>query len=366
MKRRILHCIPGMGGGGAERQLAYLSRELVRLGWDVHVALVSGGPNMERLKQSGAAIHQLEARSNYDPGILFRLARTIDRVEPDLVQVWMLQMEILAAMAARYHRIPWIFSERCSEGAYPATLKYWLRQRMARHATAVVSNSTGGHEYWAGYLDNRTARYVIPNALPLDEIAATLAADPGLLGVPPSDALVLFAGRLTAQKDPETVIAALTRVLERPDTTAVIAGDGPLAERIGGLARQLRIEGRVRRPGYLDDLWGWMKRASVFVSPSLFEGHPNTVLEAAACGCPLVVSDIPAHREFLDEESAILVRPGDPDSLARAIADVLQNREAARVRAGRAARAVSPWSAARIAQQYQQVYLEVLGRCAAS
>jgi glycosyltransferase involved in cell wall biosynthesis len=362
--RRILHCIPGMGGGGAERQLAYLTRELVQLGWDVHVALVSGGPNYQRLEEAGGTIHLIEARNNYDPGILWRLARTIDRVKPDLVQVWMLQMEILGALAARVRGVPWILSERCSEPAYPPTFKNWIRQRMAASANVVVSNSGGGRQYWDVRLDARTAQYVIPNALPLEEIGAIRPADAQQTGLAPGETLVLFAGRLTEQKDPESVLAALATVLQRPQTVAVIAGDGPLRATLVSLAQQRGIHTRVRFPGYLENLWAWMKRASVFVSPSLFEGHPNTVLEAAACGCPLIVSDIPAHREFLDDRSALFVPTAEPDDLARAIAGVLDDPEAARARAARAANTVAQWSAARIAKQYEQVYVDLLDRLA--
>src|SRR5688500_553473 len=84
---RVLHCIPGMGGGGAERQLAYLAEQLPRFGWDVHVALVGQGPNFERLRASGATLHVLESRSNYDPRLFLRLVRAVGRVQPDLVQV---------------------------------------------------------------------------------------------------------------------------------------------------------------------------------------------------------------------------------------------------------------------------------------
>ncbi len=54
-------------------------------------------------------------------------------------------------------------------------------------------------------------------------------------------------------------------------------------------------------------VWALMKKASVFVSLSAYEGCPNTVMEAMACGCPIIVSDIPEHREILDEQSALFV-----------------------------------------------------------
>jgi glycosyltransferase involved in cell wall biosynthesis len=347
-----------MGGGGAERQLAYLSQQLVRRGWGVHIALLSEGPNFSRLQQSGAAIHRLQARGNHDPAILWRLARIIGRVKPDLVQVWMLQMEILGAFAAALRGVPWILSERCCEEAYPPRIKSQLRQWTGARATAIISNSRGGDQYWQRWAPPSVARYVIPNALPLDEIAAAPPVTDTQAGLSPSDRVVLFAARLADQKNPQTLVRALARLKERPDVVAVIAGEGPLMRVVVEQAKQQDVA--LRCPGYLQNVWGWMKRAAVFVSPALFEGHPNTVMEAAACGCPLIVSDIPAHREFLDESSALLVPALDPARMAAAIAHVLDDPGAAQSRAQRARATANSWSAERIAAEYETVYFEVL------
>ena len=362
-KGRVLHCIPGMGGGGAERQLAYLARELTRLGWDVHVALAAGGPNFGRLRTSGATLHLLDGRSSYDPRILVRLIQTVERVQPDLVQVWILQMEVLGAIAAQLKQVPWILSERCAEPAYPPTVKHRLRTWLAGGAAAVISNSAGGDSYWKERLNGSVLRYIIPNALPLTEIDRTAAATAETTGCAPGTKVVLFAGRLIAQKDPETLIRALVPVLDRPDVVAVIAGEGPLRERVSTLIRRLHLEDRVRLTGFVGDIWAWMKRASVFVSPTLFEGHPNAVLEAMACGCPLVVSDIPPHREFLDGESALLVPPGDAGPLGEAIVNVLAHPDAAARRASQASRIVRQWSLEKIACDYDRTYREVIAGC---
>jgi glycosyltransferase involved in cell wall biosynthesis len=359
---RILHCIPTMGAGGAERQLAYLCAELPTLGWEVHVALVAGGPNLERLRKSGAAIHVLRARSNYDPALPWRLWRLVRRVRPHLVQVWLPQMEILAGLASATSRIPWILSERCSAPAYPATAKTLARRALARHAGAVVANSAGGARYWEGRLPARVALTVIPNALPVAEIDAAAADGPDRTGLDPADEVVLFVGRFTAQKNLDALLAGLPPVLRRPRTVAVLCGEGPTRAAVQARVAREGLAGRVRLPGFVPDAWAWMKRASVLVAPSLFEGHPNAVLEAAACGCPLVVSDIPAHREFLDQEAAALVDPEDPAALAEAILGVLADPEAAARRAKSARARVESWSTAEIARRYDRVYRQVLGR----
>jgi glycosyltransferase involved in cell wall biosynthesis len=103
-----------------------------------------------------------------------------------------------------------------------------------------------------------------------------------------------------------------------------------------------------------------MKRADVFVATSLFEGQPNAVLEAMACGCPLVVSDIPAHRELLDETTALLVNPHKADALAEAILDVLSAPAAALARARKARAGVASLSIPSVARRYAELYESVL------
>jgi glycosyltransferase involved in cell wall biosynthesis len=358
---RILHCIPTMGAGGAERQLAYLCAELPALGWEVHVALVAGGPNLARLRESGATVHTLRARSNYDPALPWRLWRLVRRVRPDLVQAWLSQMEILAGLVATASRIPWVLTERSSALAYPDSVRSWVRPFLARRAGAVVANSAGGVRYWEPRLRPPMALTVIPNAVPLPEIDATPAAGPDHTGLDPAREVVLYVGRFSPEKNLDALIASLPLVLRRPRTVAVLCGDGPTRAAVQTSVIGLGLADRVRLVGFVPDPWVWMKRASVLVSPSLFEGHPNAVLEAAACGCPLVVSDIPAHREFLDPDSAVLVDTRDPTALADAILGVLADPEVAARRAKSARARVESWSPAEIARRYDRIYRQTLG-----
>ena len=358
---KVLHCIPGMGGGGAERQLAYLAGPLAALGWSVHVALGTGGPNLERLTAGGAMVHRLTAAGNHDPRLAWRLARLIARERPDVVQVWFVQMEVLGGIAAELTGTPWVLSERSAAQAYPPSPKNRARVLIARRADAIVANSAAGEAYWKARAP-RVPRFVIPNALPLDEIdAVSPSVSPGIQ-VKPGDSVVLFAGRFGPEKNVDSLVAALQEVVRRPRTMAVLCGDGPLREGLQAAIAGARLDDRILMPGYVEDLWPLMKRADAIVSVGLFEGHPNAVLEAMASGRPLVVSDIAAHRAILDDRSAFWVDPRDAVNIATTLIRVLDDPAEASARAAAARARVTGWSIRQAAAQYDHVYRQVLAR----
>ena len=353
-----------MEGGGAERQVTYLAEGLVDLGLDVHVALVSGGPNLPRLERTGAVIHQLGEgiRGNYDPRVLVRLLRVMRRFEPDLLQAWLFQMETLVSVAARAYTVPWIFTERSSELAYLPTIKNRLRTKVAARADAIVSNSAAGDLYWQSRVPSRVRRVVIPNAVPTEEIANVSPVSDEEIGPLAGRPLILAAGRLVPEKNLETLIRALAIVFDRHDAHAVFLGDGPLRSRITALLEHHGIADRVSLRGYVPNLLAWMKRADAFVSLSQFEGNPNTVLEAMACGCPLVVSNIPAHQELIDSTSGWLVAQQSAEETSAAIASILVNRPAALERVREARTRISMHTPQQIATRYARAYDDVLAR----
>jgi len=358
---KVLHCIPGMGGGGAERQLAYLAAPLTACGWSVDVALGTGGPNLARLTAGGAAVHRLRAAGNHDPRLAWQLVRLIRRVRPDVVQVWFVQMDVLGGIAAEVAGTPWVMSERSSEQAYPASLKNRARVFLARRADAIVSNSSAGEAYWRTRAP-RVPRFVIPNALPLDEIDATSASVPADVPVSSDDSVVLFAGRFGPEKNVGTLVTALREVVKRPRTVAVLCGDGPLRYRLRAEIAAAHLADRILTPGYIADLWPLMKRADVIVSIGLFEGHPNTVLEGMASARPLVVSDIPAHRAVLDDRSAFWVDHRDAAGVARTLICALDHPDEAAARAAAARSRIATSSIDHAAAQYDRVYRGVLAK----
>ena len=352
---RILYCIPTLGNGGAERQLSYLAGELLRTGHEVHVASSRGGPNLDRLNAAGVHWHCLGGVANRDPIIFLRLLALMQRLRPDVVQTILAPMDILGGAAALLTRTPWILKESSSAPLYVDGLRSDIRCALGRRAQGVISNSAGGNAYWQS-VRGAHALYIIRNAIPFAEI------DQATSGVARTNGekVVLFAGRLDDGKNVENLIRALAQIARETSFISLVCGEGPQRERLERLARDLCIADRVVFTGYVSNVWTLMKGADAFVSLSRFGGCPNVVLEAMACGCPLVVSDIPAHREIVDAHAASFVDPDNPEEAGRAIKVLLNEGGAARTRARSALANAAEWRIDQIAQNYERVYHAVL------
>ncbi|MEA1996618.1 MAG: glycosyltransferase [Gemmatimonadota bacterium] len=357
---RILHCIHGLSGGGAERQLSLLAPEMVRMGHDVHIAYLASGPKPPQLEASGVVLHLLNARSNYDPSIFWQLVKLMREIRPGVVQTWSKQMDVLGGLAASITCKPRILREPNSSEAGYSLVKRWLRILTAIRKSTIVSNSAGGDALWQARIKSQTRRHIIPNAVPLKEISSAPVNSLNDYGLNKMNKVILFAGNFAPRKNTFALMEAFMLVLERDDSAiAVLCGDGPLRKELENKAKETGMIHRIVFTGYISNLWGVMKRANVFSLVSHYEGRPNVVLEAMACGCPLVVSDIPAHREFLDERCAVFVDRHDPEDIARSILHLLDNPIKARKLADAAKKKVTAWSVDSIAEEYEKVYKSV-------
>jgi glycosyltransferase involved in cell wall biosynthesis len=359
----VLHLIPHLVKGGAERQLSYLASYWGRTGREVHIAYLAGTPIPSGIEESGVHLHPIAHMSNYDPMLFLRLIRIIRRVRPDVIHTWLLQMDILGGLAALLTKTPWLLREPVSGEHWSRGSKARLRRWLGARADVIVSNSAGGDAYWATIVP-AARRSVIGNVVPFGEIINAPKISGHSLGFSDSQSIIISAGRMDEQKNFEVVIRALAQVIGRTGAGAVIFGAGPLRGQLESLIRDIGLQGKILLPGVVPSIWGALKSAAVFVSMSRYEGHPNVVLEAMACDCPLIVSDIPSHREVLDSSTAMFVEKyEDPDAVAQALLSVFGDAEGARIRSREArARLDARYSVATICRKYDAVYEAVVAR----
>jgi glycosyltransferase involved in cell wall biosynthesis len=170
--------------------------------------------------------------------------------------------------------------------------------------------------------------------------------------------VILCVSRLDPQKDLPTLIRAFSIVRKERPAKLAILGEGSERAKLEALVKELGLEGDVRMPGFVDNPFKFMKRATVFALSSRFEGFGMVIAEALAVGTPVVSTDCPSGpAEILGGGKwGKLVPVGDHEKLAEAILETIENppdREKLEER-GR------DFSLDRIGQQYLQLITELL------
>lgn len=138
--------------------------------------------------------------------------------------------------------------------------------------------------------------------------------------------MILGAGRLTHQKDFPTLIRAFAAIDPARGLRLMILGEGPQRGALESLVRELGLSERIALPGFSPNPFAAMARARLFVLSSAWEGLPGVLIQAMACGTPVVSTDCPSGpREILsDGRYGPLVPIGDAAALAVAIAAALE------------------------------------------
>lgn len=350
---RVLHCIPTLEGGGAERQLRLLLPRLAR--HDVTTGIVArlSDFTLEKMRATAVATFPVQTTSNYDPRMAGHIWQAIRQFGPDIVQTWLPQMDLLAGPIALAQGRRWVISERSSAKAYPCTIKNVARKALGGLATCVIANSASGSAYWPRHRSS----FIVPNALDLRAIAAA----PSLPQQSTVDfvrrRIILAVGRLSPEKRFDLAIEAVDRLRQTvPDALLVIAGRGPLEQELRDLVAARGLNYHVYFAGFRDDVWSWMKAADIGLSTSAFEGQPNVVLEAAAAGLPQVLSDIREHRDTLPATAAIFCDRNEVTAFATALERLLESSALQADIARTAALVVADQSIDRAAKAYAEIY----------
>jgi glycosyltransferase involved in cell wall biosynthesis len=215
-------------------------------------------------------------------------------------------------------------------------------------------------------LIRRRPFYVVQNGVDLERIGRVLAAAPVSAAPAGNGFVVGSVGRLIDRKDPIALLHAFTMAAGEDDRL-VYVGDGP--DRAGLLeeARRANAESRVVVTGLLarDEVYRHLLGMDLVVSASHAEGLPVAVLEAMACSRPVVISDIPSHREIADQTKFIpLVSPGDLAGLSWEIARFRAMKPRERRQIGARCRQLveARFSLDAMDRSYLSVYESVLGR----
>jgi glycosyltransferase involved in cell wall biosynthesis len=346
---RVLLLLSWLNGGGAERVAVHLMNRSDPARFDMRMGLLRrAGPYLplvdpDRLYHRDWGERYFPAggsdRSYYAPHRLAMSAiiaplvyRSIVReVRPDVVMSFAKGTNLVAGLAMRgvgRDRPAWIAREGNNalraieeEASGPIGIRVAtaLTRNCYRAADCVLVNARemmGNLHKTLGVPADRLR--VIHNPVDVDGVRAQ-AAEP--LADPPRRPFVVAVGRIERQKGHDILLRAFAASDAAADHDLVIVGRGQREGELSALAAELGLADRVHFPSFTGNPWAWVARAALFVFPSRWEGFPNALGEALACGTAALAADCDfGPRELIRHGvSGWLVTPEDPDALAAAL-----------------------------------------------
>lgn len=206
------------------------------------------------------------------------------------------------------------------------------------------------------YSPHRTV--YIPNGVDTDKFSPAIRDS----SKPKKTKTILFTGRLAKQKGLDTLIYALKRIDGKFSFELNILGEGSLFPALNRLVKGLGLSEKVFFSGIVDDVVRYLREADLFVLPSRYEGMSNALLEAMACGVPVIASDIPGNNDIIrDGYNGLLFEDNNVEFLAKTITVILGNSECAET-IGKQARqdVVAYYNIQAIAEKHKKIYQQIL------
>ncbi len=348
--------------GGAERVIIRLAAGFADLGFRVDLVLVNARGALLSEVPSTVRIVDLGARSNYAsfPALAGYLRREKPRALISALELTNLLVLLARRMTRSKTRIVVQLTTTLSQHKRTPVkkmLERFLVSRIYPWANCIVASSHGVADdflRYTGVSPNHVR--TIYNPVVTDSIPeqALQPVEHPFFGAGQPPVIVSF-GRLVTAKDYPTLLKSYVRVSKTRPARLVIIGEGEQRPFLENLIKELGIAEDVHLPGYVQNPFAYLRRASVFVLSSAWEGLPSVLIEALACGAPIVSTDCPhGPSEILEGgKYGYLVPVGNDEAMASAILRVL---------AGETCQAVpSAWLDQFRFENVRGQYLEIMG-----
>jgi glycosyltransferase involved in cell wall biosynthesis len=373
--RRLKVCfvIPSLAGGGAERVAVQVLNALDGDRWERSMYLFArSGPF---LGDVAPAVRLESAGTSSRVGRWRGLRSFVRRARPDAVVAFLSYLSVLTATRAARVGTRVIFDVETPVSAFLTDSEYrwsgrWNRRLFSAAmrigcalADLIVATSRGVAEDLVDSFGAPSARvHVVPNPVDLPAVAAA-AQEPldrtiRALWQPP---VIVAAGRLAEAKNYPLLIDAFALLRERIPASLFILGKGDEESALRQMIQARGLGDVVHLCGFQTNPWKYIARADVFALTSRYEGFGNVVVEAMACGVPIVATSSPGTRDIVSSGvDGLLVERHEPAAVADALAQVLTDGELRTRMIETAWRKVERYRIESVALTYDRVLTEAL------
>lgn len=332
----IAHVLSGLQVGGLERVVVNLVRALSKMGYRQHViCLEDGGPFAEQVEACGVSVTVLGKRLGMNLCVVRQLAALFRKKKVSIVHTHNPSPHFHGILAAVLAGVPVRIHTKHGRN-YPENAKRVLLGRVLSWFTDVIVpvsddaaevllkvekvNSAKIRRIWNG-VDTELYK-------PVESIrSCEVAEESGFVSCDRRAGVVGTIARLSPEKDQATMLASFALVLKAlPRVRLIIVGDGSCRRVLEEQAHSLGISGQVEFLGMRSDIPDLMRAFDIFTLSSTTEGTSMTILEAMACGVPVVATEVGGNSELIDPPHCGLVSPaGNVAALASAYLALLKD-----------------------------------------
>jgi glycosyltransferase involved in cell wall biosynthesis len=357
MKRTFV--IYSLGTGGAERVMSVMANYFADRGDEVSIVTLDDGsaPPFFELRAPVRWQPLGMGRASGSPFVrvwnaqrrLLALRRRIQANDPDVVVAFTDRINILVLIATIGMGTPVIVSERNDPTQHHAGAIFGVVRRITyRRAQSIVTQTNAVASYFRPPLRAKTS--VIPNPAPPPPARPAVDSRNG--------AEMMAMGRLTEAKGFDLLLRAFATIAgQHSDWNLTIWGEGALRSSLERLREELGLAERVRLPGRTATPALEMQRADLFVLSSRYEGFPNVLVEAMACGTPVVSFNCPSGPADIIEDgvNGRLVPPQDVEALASAMSSLMSDEQERQRLGANAERVTETFSLERVMNMWERV-----------
>jgi len=324
LKRKVLFLLPNAEGGGTHKVVLTLINHLDRVKFDLYMIVIINKGEFIDLIPNDVGVTFL----NVDrvPKGFVGIVREIRRINPDCVLSATGNVNLVMLLASPFFRrgISCIIRESTSLSAslkdpiyprHPWIMRIAYRCLYPRADTVVCQSEfmmKDLHRHFGVARENMTKIF---NPIDVNAIQAKAEAETNPYTGCGNGPHIVTIGRLTYPKNFPVLIGAFSRYQRSHESARLwILGVGPMHQTLLDFSAKHNVSESVFFPGFKKNPYPWLKHADLFVSSSVYEGLPNVLLEALACGCPVLATDCPGGTREIMELTGNMDRLIPPDS----------------------------------------------------
>lgn len=312
--KKIIHVIPRLGNGGAEKLLLATVPHFIEGDMTVKVICLTDESEISKqLKEKNVEVICIDGMGRmFDIFSILKLLKIFYKEKPDLIMSHLLManfFSFIGSIISFKKHVPMIHNLNVENSFFDNFLNLMIK--LFAYKVLCVSNAVKNYEDIACPKFIKSKTKVLYNAVDASFFINT-KQNPVEKN---KDFIFICSGRLVAQKRHKDLINAFSQISYLDKSKLIILGDGPLMNDLIDLAKSLDINDKCIFEGHVDNVDSYLDKADLFIYPSEREGNPLALIEALAKNLPVILSDIDCHLELFSEEKNIFFETHNINSL---------------------------------------------------